>query len=207
MWEARHNNADWDCFRTLTSQEILKIQNQQQEEFCVFSEVIRSCQKVGCARNGHQFHTGLQKLNLFLLVQVHAWIEHTLLWDLVIEVFPSSPNQSKKTKEQVRGDSSRNTTSNKHTQNQTKVPIHLDNLELTLDESTRRLVATEEDQEHLNFPEDSKSTRRLAAPGNSDTKGEGKFWPHNFQKSTDCVPHMEKGFSIVIQRCGLRSRD
>ena len=35
-----------------------------------------------------------------------------------------------------------------------------------LDVSTRRLVATEEDQEHLNFPEDSKSARRLVASGN-----------------------------------------
>ena len=39
-------------------------------------------------------------------------------WDLVIIVFHSSPNQSEKTKDQARGDSSRNTTSNKHTQNQ-----------------------------------------------------------------------------------------
>ena len=35
------------------------------------------------------------------------------LWDLDIKVFHSSPNQSKKTKDQVRGDSSRKTTSNK----------------------------------------------------------------------------------------------
>ena len=53
------------------------------------------------------------------------------LWDLVIEVFHSSPNQSKKTKDQARGDSSRNTTSNKHTQNQTKVPTKHNNLELS----------------------------------------------------------------------------
>ena len=53
------------------------------------------------------------------------------LWDFVIEVFHSSSNQSKKTKDQVRGDSSRNTTSNKHTHNQAKVPIHHDNLELS----------------------------------------------------------------------------
>ena len=50
------------------------------------------------------------------------------LWDLVIAVFHSSPNQSNDTKDQVRGTSSRDTTSNKHTQNQTKVPIDHDNL-------------------------------------------------------------------------------
>ena len=53
------------------------------------------------------------------------------LWDLVIEVFHISPNQSKKTKGNVQGDSSRNTTPNKHTQNQTMDPIHHDNLELS----------------------------------------------------------------------------
>ena len=53
------------------------------------------------------------------------------LWDLVIELLHSSPNQLNNTKDQVRGDSSRNTTSDKHTQSQTKVPIHHDNLELS----------------------------------------------------------------------------
>ena len=35
------NNADWDCFKTLTSRGILKIPNLLQEEHYVFSEVIR----------------------------------------------------------------------------------------------------------------------------------------------------------------------
>ena len=33
-------NSDWDCFRTLTSQEILKIQNPLLEEHSAFLEVI-----------------------------------------------------------------------------------------------------------------------------------------------------------------------
>ena len=41
-----------------------------------------------------------------------------------------------------------------------------------------------------------KSTRRLLASG-TDSKGEHKTWPHNLQTSTDCVPHMDKVFSIV----------
>ena len=36
MWVILQNNADWDCFKTLTSQEILKIQNQLLEEHCAF---------------------------------------------------------------------------------------------------------------------------------------------------------------------------
>ena len=53
------------------------------------------------------------------------------LWDLVIEVFHSSTAQSKKTKDQARGNSSRDTTSNKHTQNQTEDPTKNHNLELS----------------------------------------------------------------------------
>ena len=40
MWEIPPNNADWDCFKTLTSQEILKIQNPLLEDHCAFLEVI-----------------------------------------------------------------------------------------------------------------------------------------------------------------------
>ena len=35
MWEILLSNADWDCFRTLTLREILKIQNPLLEELCV----------------------------------------------------------------------------------------------------------------------------------------------------------------------------
>ena len=64
-----------------------------------------------------------------------------------------------------------------------------------LDVSTRRLVATEEeDQEHLNFPQDSESMRRLFDSGNSEIEGKDKIWPHHLHVSTDCVPHMEKVF-------------
>ena len=40
MWEILPNNADWDCFRTLTLREILKIQNPLLEEHYAFLEVI-----------------------------------------------------------------------------------------------------------------------------------------------------------------------
>ena len=40
MWVALQNNADWDCFKTLISKEILKIQNLLLEEHCAFWEVI-----------------------------------------------------------------------------------------------------------------------------------------------------------------------
>ena len=47
------------------------------------------------------------------------------------EVFHSSPTQSKKTKDQTRGNSLRDTTSNKNTQDQTEDPTKHNNLELS----------------------------------------------------------------------------
>ena len=44
------------------------------------------------------------------------------LWDVVIEVFHSSPTRSRRTRDQARGNSLRDTTSNKHTQNRTEDP-------------------------------------------------------------------------------------
>ena len=52
------------------------------------------------------------------------------LWDLVKEVFHSSPNQLNNTKGQVQGNLSRDTASNKHTQNKTRVPTQHDNFDL-----------------------------------------------------------------------------
>ena len=40
MWVILPNNADWDCFKTLTLREILKIRNLLLEEHCAFLEVI-----------------------------------------------------------------------------------------------------------------------------------------------------------------------
>ena len=36
MWVIPPNNADWDCLKTLTSREILKIRNPLLEEHCAF---------------------------------------------------------------------------------------------------------------------------------------------------------------------------
>ena len=52
-----------------------------------------------------------------------------------------------------------------------------------LDVSTGKHVAIEEDQEHLNYPEDSVSTWKFVAPGypgtagNSGTEGDDEDWP------------------------------
>ena len=52
------------------------------------------------------------------------------LWDLVMGVFHSCPNQLNNTKDQVQGNLSRDTRSNKHTQNKTRLPTQHDNFDL-----------------------------------------------------------------------------
>ena len=68
-----------------------------------------------------------------------------------------------------------------------------------LDVRPRKLVATEEDQEHLKCPEDSVSTRKLVASRNSETESKDNIWPHHLQKSEHGVPHMENVFSIFMK--------
>ena len=83
-----------------------------------------------------------------------------------------------------------------------------------LDGRSGKPVATEKDQESLNYPE-TVCTWKLVAPGcegypgNSGTPGnsedsetDGRIWPHHFTVSPDCAPHMEKVFSIVRQTYG-----
>ena len=76
-----------------------------------------------------------------------------------------------------------------------------------MDEITRRLVAAEKCQELLNFHEHLKSTRKLVASRNADIDGVGTIWPHNLRVSTAYVPHLEKVFSNVRQRYGLKLGD
>ena len=73
MWEILLNNADWDCFKILTSREILKIQNPLQEEHYVFLEVIHLFQQVGCVRSKHQFLTVQQNLRLNGIPALDSW--------------------------------------------------------------------------------------------------------------------------------------
>ena len=71
-------------------------------------------------------------------------------------------------------------------------------------------VATDKDQESLNYPE----LICTGYPGNPGTAGnsedsetEGRLWPHHFHVSPDCVPHMEKVLTIVRQTYGRSPTD
>ena len=48
-----------------------------------------------------------------------------------------------------------------------------------MDESTRRLVAAEKEEELLHFHQNLKSTRKLVASGNSNIDGTGTIWPQS----------------------------
>ena len=91
------------------------------------------------------------------------------LWDFVIEVFHSSPNQSKKTKDQVRGDSSRSTTSNKHTKHQTKTPIRHDSLELSNVEYVSSNATSSQSGATPYIFEDNEAVIKLITKGRSPT--------------------------------------
>ena len=59
-------------------------------------------------------------------------------WDMVVEVFHSSPNQPNNTKDQARRISLRDLTSNKHTQNQSEDPTKHNNIEWVMLSRFRR---------------------------------------------------------------------
>ena len=99
MWVILLNNADWDCFKTLTSREILKIRNPLLEEHCAYSEVIHffpiswMCKKQTAVSHSSteseiiSLDTGLRLDGLPVLE----------LWDLIVSVFGSVSQISDRT--------------------------------------------------------------------------------------------------------------
>ena len=88
MWEILPNNADWDCFKTLTSRDILKIRNPLLEEHCAFLEVIHLFQEVGCARNKLLFpHSSTESEIISLDTGLRLdGLPALELWDLIVSV-------------------------------------------------------------------------------------------------------------------------
>ena len=98
MWVTLQNSADWDCFKTLTSREILKIRNPLLEEHCASLEVMHWFQSVGCVRNKLQFRTVQPNQKSFLLDAVLRLdgISSLDLWHLIVAVLHGNTNQSHK---------------------------------------------------------------------------------------------------------------
>ena len=105
MWEILLNSVDWDCFKTLTSREILKIQNPILEEHCAFLDIIHLFQSVGCVRNRRQFLTAQQNLRSFFLdtgLRLDG-LPAMELWDLIVSVFGNISHISDRTVKLVNG--------------------------------------------------------------------------------------------------------
>ena len=88
MWETLHNNADWDCFRTLILTEILKTQNRPQGGILcmlgshVFVPTSWMCKKETSVLHGS---TESEIISLVAGLRMDGFFAVDL-WDLVIEV-------------------------------------------------------------------------------------------------------------------------
>ena len=138
VWETNFSfakfNRDLDCFKTQILQETLKTQNHYQEGSCVFSEVTRLCQKVGCAKKQTSVsHSSAEDeiISLDAGLRMNG-VPALTIWDLVIEVFHSVPNNTDGPKREQRGNPSAIVKPNMHNPIPIKhtnvVPTNIDNI-------------------------------------------------------------------------------
>ena len=99
MWVILLNNADWDCFKTLTSRETLRIRNPLVEERCAFLEVIHLFPQVGWVRNKLLFsHSSTESEIISLDTGLRLdGLPALELWDLIVSVFGSVSQTSDRT--------------------------------------------------------------------------------------------------------------
>ena len=111
LCETQYNNAHLDCVKTLILQETLKIQNQHQEDSYAFSEVKHFLPiSWMCKKQTSVSHSSTEAEVISLYASLRMDEPAVDLWDLVIEVFHSSPNLINKTKDQkTQGNLSQNT--------------------------------------------------------------------------------------------------
>ena len=98
MWVILLNNADWDCFKTLTSQEILKIQNP----LCMFGSHTFVPISWMCKKQTAVSHSSTESeiisLDTGLRLDGLAALE---LRDLIVSVFGSASQSSDRTRQPV----------------------------------------------------------------------------------------------------------
>ena len=116
MWETLSNDADLDCFKTLTSREILKIQNPLRGgTLCVFEShtfvsISWMCKKQTSVSRSS---TEAEIISLDESSRMDG-IPALTLWNLVIEVFHSVPNRTDGPKREPRWNTSATVKSNMH---------------------------------------------------------------------------------------------
>ena len=91
MWVILSNNADWDCFKTLTSQEILKIQNPLLEEhFAFFGSHTFVPISWMCKKEAAVSHSSTESEMISLDTGLRLdGLSALELWDLIVSVFGS----------------------------------------------------------------------------------------------------------------------
>ena len=102
MWVILLNNADWDCFKTLTSQEILEIQNPLLEEhLCIFGSHTFVPISWMCQKQTSVSHSSTESEIISLDAGLRLdGIPALDLWDLIVAVLHGNTHQSN----QERGD-------------------------------------------------------------------------------------------------------
>ena len=96
MWKTLQNNADWDCLKTLTLREILRIRIPHQVEHCAFSEAIRlfpiswMCKKqTSVSRSSTEAE--IISLDAGLRMDGTPALD---FWDLIVTVFHGNTHQN-----------------------------------------------------------------------------------------------------------------
>ena len=105
MWEILLSNADWDCFRTQTLREILKIQNPLLEEHYAFSEVIQFVPTSWmCKKQTSVSHSSTESEIISLDTGLRLdGLPALELWDLIVSVFGNVSHISDRTGKPVNG--------------------------------------------------------------------------------------------------------
>ena len=91
------------------------------------------------------------------------------LWDSVVEVFHSSPNQPKKSKEKVQGNLLHDTPSRKHIKNQVETPIQFNDLELCNVDYVSSNMTSSQFSAMLYISEDNEAVIKMIIKGRSPT--------------------------------------
>ena len=85
MWVILPNNADWDCFKTLTSREILRIQNLLRVEHCAFLVVTFVPTSWMCKKQTSVSHSSTESEIISLDAGLRLdGIPALDLWDLIV---------------------------------------------------------------------------------------------------------------------------
>ena len=105
MWEILLSNADWDCFRTLISREILKIQKPLRGgTLCIFGSHTYVPISWMCKKQTSVSHSSTESEIISLDTGLRLdGLPALELWDLIVSVLENSSRISDRTGKPVNG--------------------------------------------------------------------------------------------------------